>query len=407
VNTKPKIEEFYRALLTEKPEVSVIIEQTIEFSDEVTCDENTFQIAPSKKQGEISALIPPDIATCKICLAEIEDEKNRHYNYPFTNCTNCGPRFSIIKQLPYDRKNTTMDEFEMCPDCKEEYKTISDRRFHAQPNACPECGPQISLFKKENDTVNKIAHSENSLEKTINLLKSGEILAIKGLGGFHIVCDALNIGTVKKLRKLKSRPQKPFALMADKISTIEKYCFVSKEERKMLSGQQKPIVLLKRKSKNSLPQIAPEISHLGFMLPYTPLHYLLLREMHLLVMTSGNVANEALEKENDSAYKNLSKYSKYFLIYNRKIFNRVDDSVVKFCGKEKIIIRKARGFTPFPIKLKSRSSVPLDSIMKEAKSGIQPSKSIELSRPSEIKKIKAFHGINQGPFPDDEPIFAA
>lgn len=353
VNTKTKIEKFYRALLDEKPDVSVIIAHRIKFSEGITFTKNTFTIAPSKKHGEISALLPPDIATCETCLEEITNPEDRHYKYPFTNCTNCGPRFSIIRQLPYDRKNTTMDVFEMCPACNEEYTTLSDRRFHAQPNACPNCGPHLSLYQIENGNRKLLSQKEESLNQTIKFLKRGKIVAIKGLGGFHIACDATNTRVLQELRKLKHRPQKPFALMADKISTIKKYCSVSAQEEKMLTGQQKPIVLLKRRSKSSLPQIAPEISHLGFMLPYTPLHYLLLRELHLLVMTSGNIANAALEKDNQAAFENLSQYTKYFLTYNRKIHNRVDDSIVKFCKNGMLILRKARGFTPFPIKLKN------------------------------------------------------
>ncbi|MCK4359972.1 MAG: carbamoyltransferase HypF [Candidatus Cloacimonetes bacterium] len=358
VGLKDKILEFFDDLLKNSPQVAKIIESEITYKDEITFLEKDFHIEISKKNGEISALIPPDIASCDICLKEVDNPNNRHYNYPFTNCTNCGPRFSIIKSIPYDRKNTTMKDFEMCSACKQEYSTIEDRRFHAQPTACPECGPELSLIRLENNNSTVIAYKQDALEKTIQLLKSGEIVAIKGLGGYHLACDALNISTVNRLRKLKHRPFKPFALMADSIKTIEKYCYVNLSEKKMLTGQQKPIVLLKKKSYNSLLHIAPYIFNIGFMLTYTPLHHIIMKNFKVLVMTSGNVSDEALEKEDESALKNLQPITKYFLTYNREIFNRVDDSIIKFVDKQKILIRKARGFIPIPIKIDNFQNTP-------------------------------------------------
>ncbi|MCK4339327.1 MAG: carbamoyltransferase HypF [Candidatus Cloacimonetes bacterium] len=355
VGLKEKILEFFDDLLKNLPQVAKIIESKISYKDEITFLDKDFHIELSKKNGEISALIPPDIAICDICLNEVDDKNNRHYSYPFTNCTNCGPRFSIIKSIPYDRKNTTMKDFVMCQDCEQEYTTIEDRRFHAQPTACSECGPELSLIKLENNKPVLIAKKDDALIKVIELIRSGEIVAIKGLGGYHLACDALNVKTVNKLRELKNRPFKPFALMADDISTIEKYCFVYKLEREMLIGQQKPIVLLRKRSYDILPYIAPQTSNLGFMLSYTPLHHLILKHFKVLVMTSGNITDDALEKNDDSAQKNLRTITKYFLTYDREIFNRVDDSIIKFAGKQKILLRKARGFVPMPIKIGSIS----------------------------------------------------
>ncbi|MEA3476322.1 MAG: carbamoyltransferase HypF [Candidatus Cloacimonadota bacterium] len=369
VGTQKRILEFYNNLLKNSPPVAKIIEHKITFEDTVTFSKKSFNIAFSKKNGEISALIPPDIASCETCLQEIDNPKDRHYNYPFTNCTNCGPRFSIIKSIPYDRKNTTMKDFIMCPECEQEYITIEDRRFHAQPTACPKCGPELSLIEIKNNQADEIAKRNEALLKTVELIKLGKIVAIKGLGGYHIACDALNSKTVAKLRKFKNRPYKPFALMADSIETIEKFCYVNSVERKMLTGQQKPIVLLQRKSRQKpdsssqnpsrvSEQVAPEISHLGFMLPYTPLHHLILKHFIVLIMTSGNITDEALEKDDDSALKNLQPITKYFLTYNREIFNRVDDSIIKFVDKQKILIRKARGFIPIPIKIDNFQNTP-------------------------------------------------
>ncbi|MBS3767773.1 MAG: carbamoyltransferase HypF [Candidatus Cloacimonetes bacterium] len=349
VQQRKIINNFYRALLKNKPDVSAIIEHSIKFQNEVDFEKNKFFIARSQKKGEISALLPPDIATCDECLKELQNPDDRHYHYPFINCTNCGPRFSIIKKLPYDRKNTTMKKFEMCEECYDEYTTVADRRFHAQPNACPVCGPEVEFVKIEKGIPKSKFKREKAIEETIALLQSGKIVAIKGLGGFHIACDANNTSTVNKLRRLKNRPKKPFALMADSLETISKYCHISEKEKQMLTKQQKPIVLLK--VKKEIEAIAPEINRLGFMLPYTPLHFLLLKELELLVMTSGNISGAALEKDNEQAFANLQKFTDNFLVYNRIIHNRVDDSIIKFSKFSKILIRKARGFTPLPIRL--------------------------------------------------------
>ena len=349
--SKKIIEKFLQDILNKAPAVSTILTHSIKYLDQELSEYSSFEIAPSKKKGEISALIPPDIATCDVCAQEIFDENDRHYQYPFTNCTNCGPRFSIIQSIPYDRKNTTMRKFIMCDDCNREYTTVEDRRYHAQPNACPKCGPGLRFIEIIDESPIATAKREKAFEKTISLLQTGEIVAIKGIGGYHLVCNALNKEVVENLRNLKFRPHKPFALMARDIETIEEYCEVNMDEKNMLEGQQKPIVLLSKKN-DILEHVAPGVKDLGFMLPYTPLHYLLFKQFRLLVFTSGNVSEEALENNDDSAYQNLANITQYYLSYNREIFNRIDDSIVTYAGDQRILIRKARGFVPKPINIK-------------------------------------------------------
>ncbi len=348
--SKKFIEDFLKDILDNAPAVSTILTHSIKYFDQELPEYSSFEIAPSKKKGEISALIPPDIATCEKCAQEIFNKDDRHFSYPFTNCTNCGPRFSIIQSIPYDRKNTTMRKFIMCDDCNREYTTVSDRRYHAQPNACPKCGPELCFIEIVDECPIVTEKREKAFERTISLLQKGEIVAIKGIGGYHLVCNALKKDVVEKLRMLKFRPNKPFALMARDIETIEEYCIANEVEKSMLEGQQKPIVLLSKKN-DTLEHVAPGVKDLGFMLPYTPLHYLLFRHFRLLVFTSGNISEEALENNDDSAYQNLANITRYYLSYNREIFNRIDDSIVTYAGDQRILIRKARGFVPKPINI--------------------------------------------------------
>jgi len=348
--SKKSIEDFLKDILDNAPDVSTILTHSVKYLQQELPDYRTFEIAPSKKKGEISALIPPDIATCEQCAQEVFEKDDRHFLYPFTNCTNCGPRFSIIQSIPYDRKNTTMSKFIMCDDCNREYTTVADRRYHAQPNACAKCGPELRFIEIVDESPIVTEKREKAFERTVSLLQMGEIVAIKGIGGYHLVCNALNKDVVEKLRMLKFRQQKPFALMARDIETIEEYCTVNKVEKNMLEGQQKPIVLLRKKN-DILEHIAPGVKDLGFMLPYTPLHYLLFKQFRLLVFTSGNISEEALENYDDSAYQNLANITRYYLSYNREIYNRIDDSIVTYAGDQRILIRKARGFVPKPINI--------------------------------------------------------
>jgi len=308
-----------------------------------------FEIYQSLSQKGKYQLVSPDIATCKDCKREIFYPTDRRFGYPFTNCTNCGPRFTIIEDIPYDRAKTTMHKFQMCPECQQEYDDPLNRRFHAQPNACPKCGPSLELV---NGNGNPIDYS-NAIESASELLKAGKILAIRGLGGFHLACDATNEKAINILRIRKRRPSKPLAVMMSTLADIEKHCLVTLEEGKLLQSPQCPIVLLRWKpnSSNISPAVAPNLNYLGVMLPYTPLHHLLLRETGIpLVMSSGNLSEEPIAKDNSEALIRLSGIADYFLFHNRDIFARYDDSVYMVEGVPQAI-RRARGYAPFPTSL--------------------------------------------------------
>jgi len=306
-----------------------------------------FQIWESLSREGQYQLVSPDIATCEDCEREIFCPTDRRFGYPFTNCTNCGPRFTIIEDIPYDRPKITMGKFEMCPQCQREYHDPLDRRFHAQPNACPQCGPSLELVDGNGNPV----ECRDAIKSASQLLKAGKVLAVKGLGGFHLACNATNEEAINALRTRKGRPGKPLAVMVPTLEEIEKHCLVSPEERKLLGSPQCPIVLLrwKHSSSNISPAVAPNLNYLGVMLPYTPLHHLLLRETALpLVMTSGNLSEEPIAKDNDEALRRLKGIADYFLLHNRDIFNRYDDSVYMVEGKPQAI-RRARGYAPYPI----------------------------------------------------------
>lgn len=297
-------------------------------------------------------LMPPDISICEDCLEELTNPSDRRYHYPFINCTNCGPRFTIIKDMPYDREKTTMRDFIMCPDCDKEYHNLENRRYHAQPNACPICGPQVSLYvgNRKIETIHPIKEAQKRL-------KEGQIGAIKGLGGFHLTGDAQNNNAVSKIRAIKRRDQKPFALMAENVLVVKKYCFLTKLAQKYLESKEKPIVLLKKKNSFLLsPDIAPGNAYLGFMLPYTPLHFLLLQGTGMvLVMTSANFSDEPIIIENEEAFQKLAYQVDFLLVHNRQIYNRCDDSVLKVTGNNSIFIRRSRGYAPFPIILPEKT----------------------------------------------------
>jgi hydrogenase maturation protein HypF len=314
-----------------------------------------FQIKESLTQKDKYQLVSPDIATCADCRSEVFNPADRRFRYPFTNCTNCGPRFTIIEDIPYDRPNTTMREFQMCPRCSAEYNDPLNRRFHAQPNACPDCGPQLKLV----DVTGKTVKCADIIRKAAGLLKDGKILAIRGLGGFQLACDATNQKTVNLLRERKHRPAKPFAVMAATIEDIIIHCRVSGAEAKLLSSPQAPIVLLRWNAKISdiAPAVAPDLKYLGMMLPYTPLHHLLLRETGLpLVMTSGNLSEEPIAKDNDEALVRLNGIADYFLLHNRGIYARYDDSVYLVAADKPVASRRARGYAPYPIHLPYKST---------------------------------------------------
>lgn len=312
-------------------------------------DYTTFEIRRSTAEKNKYQLISPDIATCQACLKEIFDPEDRRYHYPFTNCTNCGPRFTIIEDIPYDRPNTTMRSFKMCPECQVEYDNPLDRRFHAQPNACPECGPILELVNAHGD---RMACSD-IITTAAQLLRSGKIIAIKGLGGFLLACDATNEKVVELLRYRKRRPAKPLAIMVADIDEAKRHCYVSEGEEKLLTSPQSPIVLMRWKPDSTVSQaVAPNLKYLGGMLPYTPLHHILLKETKLpLIMTSGNLSEEPIAKDNDEAIRRLSGIADYFLIHNRNIYAKYDDSVTIIEGDNIQLTRRARGYAPYPVHL--------------------------------------------------------
>jgi hydrogenase maturation protein HypF len=302
--------------------------------------------------GNTATNIAADAATCPQCRAEINDPANRRYRYPFTNCTHCGPRLSIIRAIPYDRANTSMQSFSMCPECQAEYDDPADRRFHAQPNACPGCGPQLWLEDNNGQSVSD-GLAVDVIEHAASLIRQGYILAIKGIGGFHLACDAGNAEAVSRLRQRKQRYHKPFALMARDPGVIRNYATVSEEEAGLLQDPAAPIVILHALPEEALPEeVAPGQNRLGFMLPYTPLHHLLLQDMETaLVMTSGNLSDEAQCIDNEQARQQLRGIADYFLLHDRDIVNRLDDSVVRVIEGRPQLLRRARGFAPAPLKL--------------------------------------------------------
>ncbi|MBD3169461.1 MAG: carbamoyltransferase HypF [candidate division Zixibacteria bacterium] len=348
------VESFISRLRREKPPLAEIDE--IRISEMSVADEGLeFSIEGSSRSENISTGILPDVSMCPDCLADIVNPENRRYRYPFTNCTNCGPRYSIIESLPYDRQNTSMRIFDMCPECREEYKNPVDRRFHAQPNACPECGPLLELWDRAG---NCLSQYDMALLMTADAIREGKVAAVKGLGGFHLICDARNEQSVETLRSRKHREEKPLALMFPSIGEIELECEVSEVERNLLLSPRSPIVILKKKPRDGKVGlaigVAPGNPYLGVMLPYTPLHYLLLKELGFpVVATSGNISDEPVCIDENEAVKRLGGIADLFLVHNRPIVRYVDDSVVKFIDGKPVLLRSGRGYAPSMLNLKS------------------------------------------------------
>ena len=309
-----------------------------------------FAIVKSQGESRMSTLISPDVSVCDDCLAELMDPADRRFHYPFINCTNCGPRYTIIDDIPYDRPKTSMRYFIMCPACQAEYDEPTNRRFHAQPNACDDCGPHVSLFDNYQNVIGK----HNPVDKAVELLKQGNILAIKGLGGYHLAADAANTDAVRRLRRRKIREEKPLAVMSADLATIRGYAAVNQEEEQLLTSIRRPIVLLRKKTPNPISdQVAPHNNYFGVMLPYTPLHYLLLKhDFTALVMTSGNLSEEPISIDNEDAFNRLAGIADYFLIHDRDIYLRSDDSIVRHIAGAQRFIRRSRGFVPIPVFLK-------------------------------------------------------
>jgi hydrogenase maturation protein HypF len=354
------IEQFLLRIEPEKPPRSFI--QSLEYAFLDPAGFTSFEIRTSDSQGERSTLILPDIATCPDCLADITDPSNRRYKYPFTNCTNCGPRFTIIRALPYDRPNTSMKEFAMCEQCRQEYEDPSNRRFHAQPNACPICGPHVEFW---DDTGAPLAFHEDAIAQAVKALRAGLIVAVKGLGGFHLMADARNQNAVLRLRERKHREEKPLALMVPNMEMAKFICNVSALEERLLVSPEAPIVLLPKKTRTGIeslrddvaPAVAPGNPYLGVMLPYTPLHHILTREAGFaLVATSGNITDEPICTDEREAVERLHKIADLFLVHNRPIVRYVDDSVVRVMMGRELVMRRARGYAPLPVSLASRVS---------------------------------------------------
>jgi hydrogenase maturation protein HypF len=343
---KGKVDEFLSGLASPPP-VATIERTAVEYRPPLGYD--SFSIRTSKEGEERLALISPDIATCKDCLDELFDPHDRRFHYPFINCTNCGPRFTIIQDIPYDRGNTTMAPFRMCSPCTAEYHDPLNRRFHAQPNACPECGPTLTLT----DSSGKRIVTDDSIRETIGLLRVGKIVAIKGLGGFHLACDGTREEVVARLRRRKYREDKPFAVMCRNVEVAGTLCLLDDYSRALLQSKERPIVILsKREDAGIAPSVAPFQKTLGVMLPYTPLHHLLFGEgIDVLVMTSGNVSDEPIAFKNSEAYIRLQHIADFFLVHNREIRTRCDDSVLKPARGGVTFLRRARGFAPHPIRL--------------------------------------------------------
>jgi hydrogenase maturation protein HypF len=355
--TAAKLREFLSRLPSEKPAHAFI--QSLESSYLDPSGFAHFEILPSDDSGEKSALILPDIAACLDCLREIFDPDDRRHLYPFTNCTNCGPRFTIIESLPYDRANTTMRVFEMCDACRAEYDDPRNRRFHAQPNACSLCGPHLELWDKSG---NLLSRKHEALLNAAKAISAGEIVAVKGLGGFHLVVDAGNDAAIQRLRERKHREEKPFALMLPNLEFIKNVCELSPLEEQLITSSAAPIVIATSKFdiRNSTFEIAasvaPQNPCLGVMLPYAPLHHLLMRELGFpVVATSGNLSDEPICIDEHEATQRLAGIADLFLVHNRPIARHADDSIARVIADREMILRRARGYAPLPITLSSQN----------------------------------------------------
>ena len=345
------VARFVDRLPAESPPLSRI--ESISTAEIEPCNDLRFHIRASEQQGPKTALILPDVATCSDCRAEVLDSGNRRHSYAFTNCTNCGPRFSIIVDLPYDRPNTTMSAFTMCDRCATEYENPADRRFHAQPNACPDCGPQLAFWERSERGLAQTLLEKEALAGAAAALKAGDIVAVKGLGGFHLMVDARNAEAIAKLRDRKPRPHKPLALMARDLDQLRTVVETDRLVEALLSSPEAPIVLLPRRPGTTVAEnAAPDNPTLGVMLPYTPLHHLLLRSIDFpVIATSGNLTDEPICTNSQDAFERLGRIADHFLVHNRPIQRHVDDSVAWIVDGHPGLLRRARGYAPLPVHL--------------------------------------------------------
>jgi len=396
------LEAFAQAIIAETPPLGRV-DQVAGISVPLQTEETTFVIRQSEATDGVS-LISPDVATCPDCLREIFDPANRRYRYPFTNCTNCGPRYTIIRAMPYDRAMTTMQGFSLCPACQKEYDDPLNRRFHAQPNACPDCGPQVELIADER-LLARLPALPDDVARAATLLREGKIVAIKGLGGFHLACDATNPHAVARLRDRKARPDKPLAVMIAILDEARKNCEISPEEAELLSAAAAPIALLYRRAGSEIArEVAPDNPMLGVMLPYTPLHHILMRDAgRPLVMTSGNLSDLPVIIDNHEAQAKLGGIADAFLIHNRPIQTRCDDAiwwVDRLAGSEEVAaqpLRRSRGDAPYPIRLAwhtDRAILAAGAEMKNAFCVVRESDALfsqHIGEVSSLESVEYFH----------------
>lgn len=345
-----RLREFAHRLQAEKPPLARI--QSLASESIPVRQEAGFTIRGSESGAVPSAIVLPDLAPCNGCLRELFNPDSRRYRYPFINCTHCGPRFSIVDRLPYDRANTAMKSFPLCEGCRREYADPRDRRFHAEPNACPECGPQLQLWSPEKETI---AIAESALQQAVAAIDAGRIIALKGVGGFQLLVDAANGEAVRRLRQRKQRPRKPFALLYPNMDSVRRDCDLSTEEQQLLCGQERPIVLLPARHQTDspiAPEVAPQNPNLGVMLPASPLHQLLMQSLQRpVVATSGNLAGEPICTDNDEVVERLARLADLFLVHDRPIRRPLDDSVLRVMDGRPVLLRRARGYAPLPLQL--------------------------------------------------------
>lgn len=340
-----KLSEFVKDIENKCPKLAVIENISTKIMPDLKYYKG-FKIIKSTESSSKFTLISPDVCICDDCLRELFDKNNKRYRFPFINCTNCGPRFTIIKDVPYDRDKTTMKKFPMCPECESEYLCIDNRRYHAQPNCCFDCGPSLFFLDGSGREIDG-----DPIETARNYLLGGKIIAVKGLGGFHLACDAKNSDLVGELRRRKHRDEKAFAIMCRDVDTALKYCYVSESEKKLVEGFRRPIVLLKKRG-DVLKNVSIDNNMIGIMLPYTPVHYLLMeRDIDTLVMTSANISDFPIIYQNEEALKHLSGIADGYLMNNRDINVRCDDSVMMVFENHEYPVRRSRGYVPFPLKV--------------------------------------------------------
>ncbi|MBN1634552.1 MAG: carbamoyltransferase HypF [Ignavibacteria bacterium] len=389
------IKNFIIKIKTDKPPISFI--KKIKISSESTdFIPDKFEIIHSDSEGNPSAYILPDIAVCKDCLEEIFNPSDRRYLYPFTNCTNCGPRYTIIEKLPYDRQNTTMKKFIMCDECKNEYENPSDRRFHAQPNACPVCGPKVTLWTKSGK---EISAGKEALIIASEKILNGNVVAVKGLGGFHLFANALDDDAVELIRERKNREEKPFAMMFKDLKMVEKYCLAGEPELKSLTSVSAPIVLLKKKSAAGISDKINGINSgnpfYGVLLPYTPLHHILMNYLNVpVIATSGNISDEPICIDEYEALERLQNIADYFLVHNRPILRYVDDSIVKFVMNEEMLLRRSRGYAPLPLITEINSAADMLSAGAHLKNTFAVKKKEEIFISQHIGDLDNLQSVN-------------